>query len=62
MDGKWVIPLQNTTQQPALQNLNDRATREQLFKASWNRAEKGDDNDTRELISHRADSRRAGKN
>ena len=57
MDGKWVIPLQNTTQQPALQNLNDRATREQLFKASWNRAEKGDDNDTRELISRIAQIR-----
>ena len=57
MEGKWVIPLQNTTQQPALQNLNDRATREQLFKASWNRAEKGDDNDTRELISRIAQIR-----
>jgi len=57
MDGKWVIPLQNTTQQPALQNLNDRATREQLFKASWDRAEKSDDNDTRELISRIAQIR-----
>ena len=57
LSGKWVIPLQNTTQQPALQNLNDRATREQLFKASWDRAEKGDDNDTRELISRIAQIR-----
>ncbi|MDG2537733.1 peptidyl-dipeptidase Dcp [Dyella jiangningensis] len=57
LDGKWVIPLQNTTQQPALQSLNDRATREQLFKASWDRAEKGDDNDTRELISRIAQIR-----
>ncbi|AHX12832.1 dipeptidyl carboxypeptidase II [Dyella jiangningensis] len=57
LDGKWVIPLQNTTQQPALQNLNDRATREQLFKASWDRAEKGDANDTRELISRIAQIR-----
>ncbi|RDI98597.1 peptidyl-dipeptidase Dcp [Dyella solisilvae] len=57
LDGKWVIPLQNTTQQPALQNLNDRATREQLFKASWNRAEKGDANDTRELIARLAQLR-----
>ncbi|WP_201312815.1 peptidyl-dipeptidase Dcp [Dyella sp. EPa41] len=57
LDGKWVIPLQNTTQQPALQSLNDRATREQLFKASWDRAEKGDANDTRELIARIAQIR-----
>ena len=57
LDGKWVIPLQNTTQQPALQSLNDRATREQLFKASWDRAEKGDANDTRDLIARIAQIR-----
>jgi len=57
LDGKWVIPLQNTTQQPALQSLNDRPTREALFKASWNRAEKGDANDTREMISRIAQIR-----
>ena len=57
LDGKWVIPLQNTTQQPALQNLNNRDTREALFKASWNRAERGDANDTRELISRIAQIR-----
>ena len=57
LDGKWVIPLQNTTQQPALQSLNDRATREQLFKASWDRAEKGDANDTRDMIARIAQIR-----
>ncbi len=57
LDGKWVIPLQNTTQQPALQNLNNRDTREALFEASWNRAEKGDANDTRELVSRIAQIR-----
>jgi len=50
LDGKWVLVLQNTTQQPLLQSLTDRATREKLFKASWGRAEKGDTNDTRDLI------------
>ena len=50
LDGKWVLVLQNTTQQPLLQFLTDRATREKLFKASWGRAEKGDTNDTRDLI------------
>ena len=51
LDGKWVIPLQNTTQQPALQSLADRAVREQLFQLSWSRSEKGDDNDTRDIAA-----------
>src|SRR3954470_4188205 len=46
----WLIPLQNTTQQPALQSLKNRATRQKLFEASWNRAEKNDSNDTRSTI------------
>ncbi|MGK6343527.1 M3 family metallopeptidase [Chryseobacterium sp. DT-3] len=48
--GKYLLALQNTTQQPLLQNLKNRTTREKLFKASWLRAEKGDGNDTRETI------------
>ncbi|WP_139420403.1 M3 family metallopeptidase [Chryseobacterium mulctrae] len=48
--GKYLLALQNTTQQPLLQNLTNRATREKLFKASWQRAEKGDANYTRETI------------
>jgi peptidyl-dipeptidase Dcp len=48
--GKWVIPLQNTTQQPDLKFLSNRETRQELFEASWNRAEKKDSNDTRDLI------------
>ncbi|PWK83902.1 peptidyl-dipeptidase Dcp [Fulvimonas soli] len=57
LDGKWVIALQNTTQQPALQGLDDRAAREALFKASWDRAEKGDANDTRAIIERLAQLR-----
>jgi peptidyl-dipeptidase Dcp len=57
LDGKWVLPLQNTTQQPLLQDLSDRDTRKQLFEASWNRAEKGDDNDTRKIIERIAQIR-----
>ena len=57
LDGKWVIPLQNTTQQPALQSLTDRDVREQLFKASWLRTEHGDANDTRDTISRIAQVR-----
>lgn len=57
LDGKWVIPLQNTTQQPLLPKLTDRATREALFNASWTRAVKGDGNDTRAIISEIAQLR-----
>lgn len=50
LDGKWLIPLRNTTQQPAEQSLTNRATRQKLFDASWTRAERGDSNDTRPVI------------
>ncbi|KRG71926.1 peptidyl-dipeptidase Dcp [Pseudoxanthomonas dokdonensis] len=57
LDGKYVIALQNTTQQPDLQNLTDRDTREQLFKASWDRAEQGNDDDTRKTVARLAQLR-----
>ncbi|HEM8151060.1 TPA: peptidyl-dipeptidase Dcp [Enterobacter hormaechei] len=47
---RWLIPLLNTTQQPALAALSLRETRKKLFSASWERTQKGDENDTRELI------------
>ncbi len=50
LTGKWVLPLQNTTQQPQLQSLTNRATRKKLFEASWNRTEHKDANDTRANI------------
>ncbi|WP_294391102.1 M3 family metallopeptidase [uncultured Sphingomonas sp.] len=52
--GKYVLPLQNTTQQPLLQNLSVRDTREALFNQSWTRAEKGDANDTRATLQRLA--------
>jgi len=55
--GKWLISLQNTTQQPPLQSLENRDTRHQLFEASTNRAEKGDKNDTRATILRLAEIR-----
>ena len=55
--GKCKLPLQNTTQQPALQSLENRNIRQQLFEASWNRAEKGDKNDTRKTIKRLAEIR-----
>ncbi len=56
-EGKYLLSLQNTTQQPDLQSLENRSTREQLFDASWTRAEKGDSNDTRETIKRLAELR-----
>jgi peptidyl-dipeptidase Dcp len=50
----YVIPLQNTTQQPLLSSLSVRATRQALFDKSWNRAERGGDTDTRETIAQMA--------
>jgi peptidyl-dipeptidase Dcp len=53
----YVLPLQNTTQQPDLGLLGVRASREALFEKSWNRAERGDANDTRDDIAHLAQLR-----
>ena len=47
LTGKWVLPLQNTTQQPAQASLTNRALRQKLFEASTLRAEHNDSNDTR---------------
>ena len=41
--GKYAIGIINTTQQPVLQTMKNRASREKVFKASWTRAEKNDD-------------------
>ena len=53
----WLIPLQNTTQQPDLAGLSDRATRKTIFENSWNRTERGDANDTRDIIARLAQER-----
>jgi peptidyl-dipeptidase Dcp len=53
----YVLPLQNTTQQPDLQSLSNRDTRKALFEASWNRAEGGGANDTRATIARLAQLR-----
>ena len=53
----YVIPLINTTQQPPLESFTSHSTRQALFEASLNRAEKGDANDTRAIISEIAQLR-----
>ncbi|PVY86896.1 peptidyl-dipeptidase Dcp [Pantoea ananatis] len=50
LENAWLLVLQNTTQQPALQSLEDRPTRQALFQAAMTRSEKNDDNDTRALV------------
>ncbi|MFC0153465.1 M3 family metallopeptidase [Xanthomonas dyei] len=50
LDGKYLLSLQSTTQQPMLASLKDRALRAQILQASQHRAEQGDANDTRGTI------------
>lgn len=56
MPGKWILTLQNTTQQPPLTYLHDRGMRERLFNASVGRGKTGD-NDTRAIVSRLAQLR-----
>src|ERR1700733_6629127 len=53
----YVIPLQNPTQQPDLGLLSMRATRQTIFENSWNRAEHGGADDTRDTIARLAQLR-----
>ena len=53
----YVIPLQNTTQQPDLATLSNRSTRQAIFENSWTRAERGGPNDTRATIARLAQLR-----
>ncbi|MDQ6770978.1 MAG: peptidyl-dipeptidase Dcp [Gemmatimonadota bacterium] len=55
--GKWVLPLRNTTQQPAQAKLKNRAVRQRLFELSSTRTERGDTNDTRATIRRMAELR-----
>jgi len=56
-EGKWLLVLQNTTQQPVLASLKDRELRERVMAASLERAQKGDANDTRATIQRLAELR-----
>lgn len=56
--GKYAIALQNTTQQPLLPSLENRATREALFKLSYDRADGvHPEHDTRTLVAKIAELR-----
>ncbi|WP_070786691.1 M3 family metallopeptidase [Flavobacterium crassostreae] len=53
-DGHYLIGLLNTTQQPVLQNLTNRASREKIFKSSWNRSQNNNEADTRDVLEKMA--------
>src|SRR3954464_679189 len=55
--GKWVLPLRNTTQQPAQAELTNRATRQKLFELSTLRTSRGDTNDTKGTLRRMAELR-----
>ena len=57
LEGKFLLPLQNTTQQPVLASLSNRDQRAAVLKASETRAERGDANDTRETVQRLAQLR-----
>src|SRR4051794_16016518 len=57
MPGKYVLTLQNTTQQPALTYLQNRALRERLFNASVQRGNHGGPNDTKAIVTRLAQLR-----
>ncbi len=57
LEGKWVLALQNTTQQPAMTFLKNRAVRERLFKASISRGNHGGENDTKAIVARLAQLR-----
>lgn len=49
LDGKFVIPLMNTTGQPLLATLENRQTRQRLYEASVNRGSHGGSFDNRQV-------------
>lgn len=57
LTGKWVLPLRNTTQQPAQAELKNRAVRQKLFELSTLRTAGGDSNDTRNTLRRMAELR-----
>jgi len=51
LEGKYVLPLLNTTQQPSLSSLSNRALRQQILETSLGRGSDGGEFDNREIIS-----------
>lgn len=56
-EGKWLVDLRNTTTQPALAELTDRALRERIFRASIARNGRGNEFDNKTIIARLAQLR-----
>ena len=54
LDGKFLIALRNTSGQPPLASLDDRALRQRIFETSLARGSRGGDFDNRAIISRMA--------
>jgi peptidyl-dipeptidase Dcp len=57
LGGKWVIDLQNTTQQPVLSSLTNRVLRQRILEASKARCGHGGPNDTKAIVTRLAQLR-----
>ncbi|HVR38668.1 MAG TPA: M3 family metallopeptidase [Thermoanaerobaculia bacterium] len=57
LTGKYVLALQNTTQQPQLASLKNRAVRQRLLEASEKRGNHGGKNDTTAIVTRLAQLR-----
>ena len=51
LPGKYVIPLLNTSGQPALASLQNRSVRQRIFETSLSRGSRGGDFDNRDILS-----------
>jgi len=54
LEGKFVLPLLNTTQQPSLASLKNRELRERILRTSMSRGSRGGEYDNREILSRTA--------
>ena len=57
MPGKYVIPLLNTSGQPSLTKLENRALRQRIYETSLSRGHRGGEYDNREILSRTVELR-----
>lgn len=57
LEGKWVLVLRNTTQQPMLSSLKNRELRQRFLESSTSRASRAGDDDTRAIAQRLAQLR-----
>jgi peptidyl-dipeptidase Dcp len=54
LPGRYVLPLLNTTQQPPLASLENRALRERILETAMNRGSRGGEFDNRDIVARTA--------